>query len=404
MRILQITLGFLPAVGWGGPVKVVHRTSEELIRRGHDVTVYCSNLFDKRNKIQPGTFERDFEGIRVVYFNTWNLPFWPGTLGPMWLPDLSSFLKREMKNFDVVHINGYRTVMNLPVVRAARDAGIPIVLQPHGTMQVIVNTLWAKHVYDRVFGPHELKGISKFIAMQESERKQIMSYAIPSEKIEIISSGLDTSNSTEFPEAGGFRRKYNVPADAPLILFLGRINRKKGADMLVEAFQQLENKEAWLAIAGPDDGQLHEVTQMVLTYRLENRVVMPGLLTGTDVWSAYQDADIFVLPCRTDTSPSTILEACLAGTPMVVTDRCEIAYMVKDRISTVVPFEAESFAAAIDELLADTEKYAAYRANCHKMMEDTFSLKLMVDRLEALYQRASTNPSREALAGDLAGV
>ncbi len=50
MKILHVTLGFYPAVGWGGPVKIVRENGLELIRRGHEVIVCCTNLFDKRSK------------------------------------------------------------------------------------------------------------------------------------------------------------------------------------------------------------------------------------------------------------------------------------------------------------------------------------------------------------------
>ncbi len=125
MHILQVTLGFLPAVGWGGPVQYVYKYSKELLKRGHKVTIYCTNLLDKHQKIQAGTFEREIEGIRAVYFNTWNLPFWPGTLGPIWLPEISKYLRRELPQFDVVHLNGFRNFMNLSAVKEGRESRRP---------------------------------------------------------------------------------------------------------------------------------------------------------------------------------------------------------------------------------------------------------------------------------------
>ncbi|MBK8934855.1 MAG: glycosyltransferase [Chloroflexi bacterium] len=125
MKILHITLGFYPATAWGGPIKIVYQNSQELVRRGHEVTVYCTNLFDKHRVIAPGTFERYVDGLRVVYFHTWRLTRWPGTLGPIWLPDLKSYLARELPTFDLIHLNGYRSLMILPVVELAEKMGFP---------------------------------------------------------------------------------------------------------------------------------------------------------------------------------------------------------------------------------------------------------------------------------------
>ncbi len=62
--------------------------------------------------------------------------------------------------------------------------------------------------------------------------------------------------------------------------------------MLVEAFAQLRNKDAQLAIVGPDDGQLADVQHLIRHHNLEDRVVLPGLLSGAAVLGAFQDADL----------------------------------------------------------------------------------------------------------------
>jgi glycosyltransferase involved in cell wall biosynthesis len=387
LHILHVTLGFYPAQAWGGPVKIVYQNGRELVRRGHRVTVYCTNLLNKRERIQPGTFEREIDGMRVVYFNTWNLRWWPGTLGPIWLPDLPNYLRREIASFDIVHLNGYRSPMLIPIARAARHCGVPLITQPHGTLPIIVNSFWIKRVYDWLFRHMELEGIGALIALQESERQQALAHGIPEDRIEIIPNGIEPLGLAQLPEPGSFRHRFGFALDRPLILFLGRINRKKGTDMLVEAFARLKGADVQLAIAGPDDGQLTEVKDLVRQYHLDDRVILPGLLSGQDVMAAFQDADLFVLPCRADTFPVTIMESCLAGTPMIVTDRCEIAHLVQDRVADVVPFDADMFAAAIEQLLTDRERYERYRANTQAVIADTFSIEAVVDRLEAVYER-----------------
>ena len=420
MNILQVTLGFYPSAAWGGPVKIVHRNGRELVRRGHRVTVYCTDLLDKVQRISPGmsegqtferrTFECLVDGMRVVYFHTRRLRWWPGTLGPVWLPDLPDYLRNEIGEYDVVHLNGYRNLMNLPVARTARRRRVPLVLQPHGAMPVLswdgtrdisISSL-IKRLYDRLLGGQELKGLSALLALQESERQQAKARGVPEERIKIVPNGLDLSERAAMPsigkaqsdagdscrKTGVFRRQFGIPADKHLILFLGRIHAKKGTDMLVEAFRRLDGLDAYLAIVGPDDGQLGLVQRLIGQYNLEDRVVLTGLLAGSEVMAAFRDADLFVLPCRVDTFPTTIMEACLAGTPMVVTDRCEIAYLVRDRVGDVVPFDPDAFAQAMERLLTDRERYQQYVENCPDVMRDSFSLQATVDGLETVYERA----------------
>lgn len=395
MNILQITLAFPPAFSWGGPVKTVHLSCKELVRRGHRVTVYCSNLLDKKRKIEPSTFEREVDGIRVVYFNAWNISWWPGTLGPVWLPEIGEYFRQDVNDFDVVHLNGYRNTMHLPVTKAARRMGIPYIVQPHGTMPIIVNSFLVKRFYDRLIGHHELEGLCALIALQESERQQAMAHGVPSELIEVIPNGMDFSERERVPESGRFRKRYGIAEDQRVILFLARINKKKGTDMLVNAFAQMDAvNDCCLVIAGPDDGQLAEVKGLVQRYGLGNRVILTGLLAHEQVLEAFRDADLFVLPCRADTFPMAIIEACLTDTPMVITDRCEIAHLVKNRVADVVSFDAPRFGDAMHGLLEDKDRYRYYKENCEEILRDTFSLSAVVDRLEALYERVVSEKRR----------
>ena len=387
MNILHVTLGFYPSLAWGGPIKIVHQNCKELVRRGHNVTICCTNLLDKKNKIRKTTFQDEIDGIKIVYLNSWNISWWPGTLGPIWLPQLNSFLKREMINFDIVHLNGYRSTMMLVSANCARQYGVPIVTQPMGTLPIIISSLFGKKIYDMIVGRLELRGIEALIALQELERQQAMAHGVPENRIVVIPNGIDPTNKMLPPGPGLFRRRFGLDKK-PLVLFLARINKVKGADMLLEAFYQLGDVEAQLAIVGPDDGHLSEIISLIEKFKLKSRVTITGPITESEKVAAYYDADLFVLPSRYDAYPTTVMEACLYGKPMVITDRCESAHLLKNRVAEVVPFESISFASAIRRLLTNSDLYESYRSNCQIVLEDTFSIKSVIDRIEAIYERA----------------
>ncbi len=205
MNILHATLAYPPSFAWGGPVKNTARIARALAKRGHQVTVYCTNLLDKRNKIPGGTFSKEDGEVRIVYFNAFNIPRWRGTLGPIWTPDLHKYLASEINQFDIIHLHGYRMMFTIPITRAARRSGIPFVIQPHGTLPVIINSKAIKRLYDLVLGGQEIKGMQAIIALEEDERKQALSIGIPSERIVVIPNGIDTSEY-EHVEKGMFKR------------------------------------------------------------------------------------------------------------------------------------------------------------------------------------------------------
>jgi glycosyltransferase involved in cell wall biosynthesis len=387
MHILHITLGFYPANSWGGPVRIIHEISRVFVRRGHQVTIYTSNLLNKHTEIKPYTFSTEIDGIHVNYFTTWHIKNWTGTVGPFWFPELPSTLEKKINEFDIIHINGYRNFVNIPVARIAYKHKIPYVLQPHGTLPILINSFFVKRIYDKFLGASELKHLDALIAIQDIERQRAVDFGIPSEKIKIIPNALDALQSWDSDKLvpGLFREKYNLPRGRPIILFIGRINKIKGIDMLIEAFAKMRIVEPILVIAGPDDGHLFELKAMVENGNFGNRIFFTGLLSKEDAYLAYHEAKLFVLPSRYESFAMTILEACQANLPMVVTDTCEVSKLLENRIADVVPFNAQAFSDAMVNLLTDTERYRRYQENCFEMMRDVFSIDTSVDKLEALY-------------------
>jgi glycosyltransferase involved in cell wall biosynthesis len=338
--------------------------------------------------LYQNTTEKNIDGIRVIYFKAWNIKKWPGTLGPIWLPDLRHYIKRELANFDVVHINGYRNVMHLPITLTGIQSGIPVLIQPHGTLPVIINSFFIKRLYDRIVGKTVLKAIGALIALQQSEVTQALYHGVPRDRIHIIPNGIDPAAKKDLPKKGLFRRKHQITQQSKIILFAARINRKKGTDMLVKAFAHMNHDlDAKLIIAGPDDGQLAEVKKLVSMHGLKKHVVFTGLLSHSEVLEAFVDADLYVLPCRKDTFPMAMVEACLTDTPMVVTDRCEIADLVRDKVAVVVPFDANEFGQAMESLIRDQTRIQCFQDECAKRLEEVFSLQSVVDKLEKLYQK-----------------
>lgn len=392
MKILFTYTGFLPAVAWGGPVSVIHQNALELKKRGHTITVCASNLLDKHSRIGTGSFEKDIDGIRVVYLNTYLFSNWPGSLGPTFLSlPAWRWLRQEVAKADVIHVNGFRNIFALMSTFFAGQLGKPVVMQPHGGFPHIVNSIQLKKWFDKLFVKPLFKNVNFFVALQPIEKQQIITAGGRSDRIEIVANGLGLLPKVRAAYKGLFKRRFDIAAEEEIILFLGRINRKKGTDILVEAFAKIPDiirQKSRLVIAGPDDGQLNEVQEMVTQYGLTDKVIFTGLLSGDDVHAAYIDADLFVLPCRTDTFPMAILEACRSGTPMVITETCEIADMLAQKVATIVPVNPESIALAMTDLLENKELQEQYRENCQALMQSVFSIEAVGDKLEAIYSKA----------------
>jgi glycosyltransferase involved in cell wall biosynthesis len=391
LNILMATTGFYPAESWGGPVKIVHQNALELCRQGHHVSIVATNLLNKKERVFPKSAQSFVDGLDVYYLQTFNIPFWPGTLGPTWLSrSASEILQQLVKQADVVHVNATRNAISINALRYAIQYKKPVLLQPHGTLPHIVNSIKIKKLFDRLFLQNLLRQVDIFIAGQKIEKEQIIFAGGHPDRIRVIPNGLSLTKTKKVTR-GSFRQKYHIPQERKIILFLARINRKKGTDLLIEAFARIpanERADMQLVVAGPDDGQLAEIQKLLQKYNLTNQVLLPGLLTGEDVWAAYADADLFVLPCRVDTFPMALIEACSNKVPIVVTETCEIADILQDKVAKVVPVEVDAIATGMRQVLQDDSLQQRYKQGAKELMQTFFSIEAVGNALEAVYYEA----------------
>lgn len=386
------TLGYLPAVAWGGPVRVVDENARELQRRGHQVSICASNRQNKSTYLFPSTRTENVRGLRVSYLHTYMVKNWRGTAGPTLLSIRAMrVLWNEIKTADVVHANGTRNAIVMTAYVFSRLQKKPFILQPHGTLPAIISSVRLKKIFDGLFMRIILRNSSALLALQEAEREQILNAGGDPERIWIVPNGISTDNCpNEHELPGRFRDKYQIPEDQFMILFVGRINPKKGVDLLVEAFAQFPDElksKTRLVIAGPDDGQLSDVQLLVERHGLGERVIFTDVLSADEVRNALVDADLFVLPARRDTFPMAIVEACTFGVPMVVTDTCEIASQLSGKAASVVAVDSGEISKAMQKLISDAELRENYRLGGYELTKTVFSIRGVGDMLEKIYTR-----------------
>ena len=387
MNILIVTLAYEPAIAFGGPVKIVQNNARELARRGHRVTVYCTNRLDQQRKMAPRTVERDDQGVRVVYHNTWFMPRWRGNFGPSFSPGMTTALLREGLDFDLLHINEARAFTTVAAGLSAQAASVPYIIQAHGSFVYGLRHQRLKQMYDFVVGRRIAYKAARVIASTPGEIPECEAIGIPREKIVVISNGIDLASWQVDREKGPeFRSRWGIPADALLILFLSRIDKKKGPDLLVEALAQLKARDVYCVLAGPDDGYLGYTQRLVMAHGLSERVVLTGLLRGDEVLAAYAAADVFALPSRFDTFPMAIVEALASGVPILTTDTCQVAGLIKNRSGVVVSANAVAIADGLQQLL-NSRLRNTYARGAKELAEAEFSIQRTVDCLEEVYNQ-----------------
>ena len=207
---------------------------------------------------------------------------------------------------------------------------VPYIVQAHGSVMPFYQKTWLKKLFDKLWGNNILKDASKVIALTETELEQYKKMGVREDKIEIIPNGINLSNYQNLPEKGEFKKKYGIDEDEKIILYLGRINKIKGIDMLIEAFSDISNdlKKIKLVIVGPDDGFLKYLKEMSIDLELSDRVLFTGPLYKENKLEAYRDAYVYVLPSVYEAFPNTVIESCACRTPVIITESCGISDII----------------------------------------------------------------------------
>ena len=390
MRILNVSQTYYPYLAEGGRPTKVATISRKLSERGHQVTVLTAILGPRAAVPFPESMEHNrwgrrakYKGVETIYLRTqarfrsitWNLGVVP-------------FSRETLRTFDLVHIYGFYDLLGPAVGFFCRRRGIPYVIEPMGMFRPIVRSLYLKRMFHRFLGREFVRGARYLIATSEQERQEVLRGGVEPSRVVIRRNGI------ELPEKpvtrGHFRRRWRIPSETKVILFLGRLVSKKSPDLLLRAFAQWRQKapgeqRAVLVMAGPEegDGFLSRLKALADEFKLKDRVLFVGPLYDDDKWSAYCDADLFVLPSQNENFGNTAAEAAACGTPVIVTDRCGIAPFIGDA-GLIISHDLGELESALGRLLEDPRLRQRYRAGCEDVVRK-LSWDDPIDELETLY-------------------
>jgi len=318
MKTLQVISYFAPS--WGGDVNVCYNLSRELTERGHDVTIITTDY-----KYDPD-YAQSLENVEVIPFRrVANLGLF------LYSPGMKRWMMSNISNYDIVHLHNFRSYQNNIVCKYAREFDVPYIVQPHGSLPRIVEKEGLKQLYDLVWGNDILQNASKIIAVSGNEVEQFREFGIPDEKITVIPNGVSDILPASLPPAGQFRKQYDIH-EKHIILYVGRLHKRKGVDFLIRAFnsfvQSWTGEDVALVIAGPDDGYRSVLEDLVEQLDLAGKVRFVGFIPY--LATAYQDADVLVYPSVYEIFGLVPFEALLCGTPVIVTDDCGCGEIVEE--------------------------------------------------------------------------
>ena len=395
MKILMTAESYYPFLDKGGPAVKIRAIALGLAKLGHAVTIVTSDWGFQLSMISPPiSAEKTRFGWRMQESNveTLFLPSIANYRNVSVNPRILNFLRSRIQEYEVVHVYGLYDLLGPAVTFFCGRSHIPYIVEPMGMFRPIIRNLLLKNVYHIAIGKRLLNSARSLIATSDQEKNEMLAGGIDSRRVVVRRNGVEVPSAV--PARGEFRKQFEIPSDARVVLYLGRLEAKKSPELLVAAFakwrkQSEDNATSFLVIAGPEHehGYIDRLNSLASSLSVRERLRFTGPLYERAKWSAYRDADVFVLPSQNENFGNSAAEAIACGTPVIVTDRCGIAPYIAQRTGFVVARDEDAIAEALREILDRPEVAARFRSACPCVARE-LSWDEPICQMVRIYERA----------------
>jgi len=307
---------------------------------------------------------------------------------------LLKWLHRHISDYQLLHIHALFHPMSSAAAILARSKEIPYILRPLGTLSHYTFT-------------HRRRGL-KYLYFRAIERRNVESAAA----IHFTTLGEQAKASRL-----GVRMRpavvplpFNPPAMGSAsagrrfqLLFLSRLDRKKGLDVLLPAFARVRNElpTSRLVIAGSGDSSYEkEMRALTRQHDLESCVEFVGFVDGSQRMELFRSSSLFVLPSREENFGLAVVEAMAVGLPVVVTHGVDLSPDIEQAGAGVaVELGVIELADAIRDLAVNSSKRLSMGAAGRDMVANRFSPQRVGRQLVGLYERCLSSDASEGHVG-----
>lgn len=342
---------------YGGPSKIALELADALSQQAIHVDIVTTNANGNTNLDVPLETWISSRAYRIQYFSHLGLGDYKIS------GSLTQWLFQHIKDYDLVHTIALFSYAVAITHWLCQRHNIPYIVNPQGMLEpwALDYKAWKKRLFYALFEKAALQNASALHMLSSSEAQRIESLQLKA-PLFIVPNGLHRQEYEILPDPGRLYNQFPETQGKTLLLFLGRIDPKKGLDLLASAFasvhQQFPNTH--IIIAGQDNiGFLPTAQNYFAQANCLDAVTFTGMLTGALKYAALAAADLYVAPSYSEGFSMSVLEGMASGLPCVITTGCNFPEAKAADAAHVVDIDAEAIAHALITCLKDSKEAKA---------------------------------------------
>jgi glycosyltransferase involved in cell wall biosynthesis len=361
MNILFITPSYKPAYIYGGPTMSISELAENLVKLGHQVTVYTTTA-NGRNELEVTRgLPINLEGVEVYYFKRITGDHTHIS------PALWRKLNAHVKEFDLVHIQSWWSILVIGAAWICSVKKIRFVLSPRGmlgrysfTNQHNISKKWIHRLIGRrLLNKSHLHATSNF---EWKECKKL----IPSWK------GFVLPNLVQLPS--GLSVGTREPGRKLTIGFLSRIDPKKGIELLMQALSEV-NFDFNLQVAGKgEDNYVKTLHDLALSLNINDKIHWCGWKQGSEKFEFLEKLDLLVLTSYNENFANVVIESLSMGTAVLVSENVGLSdYINEKKLGWVTKPDPTLIRQTLEKIYTEREELKRIRAMASTSIKSDFS-------------------------------
>ena len=309
----------------------------------------------------------------------------------MYCPSAAKEARKIIKKFDVVYVINWYYHLGMVFAKISHELKIPLIVGPMASLEDVARSTKKRQklLADRMYTNNMLKNSNGFHCVGNQEKESLVKLGVNPNKIQVIDNAIMVDDKKNIKKTEIFKKIDLSQNKDPFLITIGRIDPKKGLELLLLTFSKLlkKYKNLILVIVGTGNKQyVKTIKHLVNELNIQDSVKFTGYVTEAEKIELLSSARLFVATSQSDIHTTTAIEALAIGKPVVITKNSDFPEIDDYQAGITVESTHESIFNAISELLDNETKIQKFSDNAKRLVEEKFLLENQIDKYENMFR------------------